>query len=157
MSDTEVRLISKYAPIIMVLATILPPYYTGLEGFAGQPGESIRMIVYALLWAIYPPSSRHNGLEIFTYSSLSTGLSIGFINIIFALQVIRYIRGDASRKSTLVAGALTLVLPIVSLLVAWPLMVVSGTFAYIGPIPIQLITGLLLMRFAGPKEITASW
>lgn len=130
---------------------------TALSGFGGQPGEPMSMVVYALLWAIYPQSSRHDGLEILTYSSLSAGFSFGFFNIIFAFQVVRYIRGEASRKNTLVAGAFTLVLPIVSLIVAWPIMFISGTFAYIGPIPIQLVTGLLLMHFAGPKEITSSW
>jgi hypothetical protein len=40
---------------------------------------------------------------------------------------------------------------------ALPFMLSWGIFVYIGPIPIQLAIGLLLMHFAGPKEITSPW
>jgi hypothetical protein len=36
-------------------------------------------------------------------------------------------------------------------------MAASGVFVYIGPIPVQLVTGLLLMYLAGPKEPVAPW
>jgi len=156
MSDVEGRLIRKYASLIMALATVVPPYTTFLYGFGGHDGH-VSIIMYALFWAIYPPESMMGGLQILNYFSLTAGLSLGFFNIIFAFQVIRYIRGKTSKRSTLVVGALTLVLPIISLIVAWPVMLSSGVFVYIGPIPIQLATGLLLMRLAGPKEITSPW
>lgn len=150
------RLNWKYASIIMVLATVVPPYTTFLYGFSGHDGH-VSIAMYALFWAIYPPVSSIGGLHVLDYYSLTAGLSLGFFNIIFAFQVIRFIRGKASKKSTLVAGALTLVLPIISLIAALPNMLSSGAFVYIGPIPIQLATGLLLMHFAGPKEITSPW
>lgn len=156
MSDVDGRLIRKYASIIMVLATVVPPYTTFLYGFGGHNGH-VSIAMYALFWAIYPPASSIGGLQILTYYSLTAGLSLGFFNIIFAFQVIRYIRGTASKKSTLVAGALSLVLPIISLIAALPNMLASGAFVYIGPIPVQLATGLLLMHLAGPKEITSPW
>ena len=156
MPDTEEPFISKYAIIIMALATVVPPFTTFLYGVGGHDNR-VSVALYALFWAIYPPESAISGLQMVNYYSLTAGLSLGFFNILFALQVIRYIRGDAGRRSTLIAGVLTLVIPIISSIVSLPIMLSSGYFVYIGPIPIQLITGLLLMRFAGPKEITAPW
>ena len=158
MSDVEGRLIRKYASLIMALATVVPPYTTFLYGFGGHDGHmSVSVAIYALFWAIYPPESSLGGLHVLNYYSLTAGLMLGFFNLIFAFQVIRYIRGKTSKRSTLVAGALTLVLPIISLIAALPVMLSSGVFVYIGPIPIQLATGFLLMHFAGPKEITSPW
>ncbi len=156
MSTVAGRLSWKYASIIMLLVTVLPPYMTFLYGFGGHD-RHVSIVMYALFWAIYPPESSIGGFHVLDYFSLTSGLSLGFFNIIFAFQVIRYIRGEASRKSTLVAGALSLVLPIISLIAAWPAMLSSGVFVYIGPIPIQLAIGLLLMHLAGPKEITSPW
>ncbi len=156
MSDVDGRLIPKYASLIMALATVVPPYTTFLYGFGGHDGH-VSIAIYALFWAIYPPESSLGGLQVLNYYSLTAGLMLGFFNIIFAFQVIRYIRGKTSKRSTLVAGALTLVLPILSLVAALPVMLSSGVFVYIGPIPIQLATGLLLMHLAGPKEITSPW
>ena len=140
----------------MALATVVPPFTTFLYGVGGH-NNRVSVALYALFWAIYPPESGISGLQMVNYNSLTAGFSLGFFNILFALQVICYIRGDASRRNTLIAGALTLVLPIISLIVSLPIMLSSGYFVYIGPIPIQLITGLLLMRYAGPKEVTVPW
>ncbi|MFW9843181.1 MAG: hypothetical protein ACFFEV_01265 [Candidatus Thorarchaeota archaeon] len=165
MSNAERRFIPKYASLIIVLVTVIPPYSSFLYGMIVHSGQtSLVVATYAISWVIYPhppplppPFSSFGGLQILTLNSLIEGPLLGIFNIIFAFQVIRYIRGKASKKRTLVAGALTLVLPIMSLIVALPLMFSSGVFVYVGPIPIQLISGLLLMHLAGPKEITSPW
>jgi hypothetical protein len=156
------RLSWKHASIIIALATVVPPYTTFLYGFGGHSGGDghiyyVSVAVYALLWAIYPADSSMRGLQVLNEYALPTTLPLGFFNIIFAFQVIRFIRGEASRRNTRLAGALTLVLPIISLIVALPTMISLGALAYIGPIPIQLVTGLLLMYLAGPKEPTSPW
>ena len=156
MSDVEGRFNWKYASIIMALATAVPPYTTFLWGFGGHD-HRVSIATYALFWAIYPSESSIGGLQVLNSYSVPIGISLGFFNILFAFQVIRYIKGASSKRKTLVVGALTLVLPIISLIVSWPAMISSGIFVYIGPIPIQLVTGLLLMHLAGPKEITSPW
>jgi len=159
MPDLAGRLGWKHASIIIALATVVPPYTTFLYGFGGHSGhiDHVSIATYALLWAIYPPESSMSGLQVLNYYALSTGLPLGFFNIIFAFQVIRFTRGATSKRNTLLVGALTLVLPITSLIVTLPAMVSSGFFVYIGPIPIQLAAGLLLMYLAGPKEPTSPW
>ncbi|MFW9843184.1 MAG: hypothetical protein ACFFEV_01280 [Candidatus Thorarchaeota archaeon] len=159
MSDAEGELVSKYATVIMALATLIPPFMTIFHGLSGHDGHltGVSVTTYALFWAIYPPTSSPSGLQVMTYYSLSAGLPLGFFNIIFAFQVIRFIRGRSSKRKTLVVGALTFVIPIISLIIALPAMISFGVFVYIGPIPIQLAIGLILMHFAGPKEVTSPW
>ena len=158
MSNVEERFNRKNASIIMALMTLVAPYTVFLNGYTFSDGQSsMSTTIYALFWGLYPPETGMGGLQVLTFFTLTAGLSLGFFNIIFAIQVIRYVRGETGRKSTLVAGVLTLVLPIISLIIALPFMLSSEIFVYIGPIPIQLVTGLLLMHFAGPKEITSPW
>ncbi len=92
---------------------------------------------------------------------LSTSLLCIF-NILFAIQVVRFCKGDASKKSALLSGVLTLILPV---LMAWQAyswylqeyIQQTENFVYVGPIPIQLIIGLLLIRFAGPWNVKGPW
>ena len=162
MPDLAGRLSWKHASVLIALATVVPPYTTFLYGFGGHSGGEghiyyVSVAVYALFWAIYPQDSSMRGLQVLNEYALPTGLSLGFFNIICAFRVIRFTRGATSKRNTLLVGALTLVLPITSLIVTLPAMVSSGFFVYIGPIPIQLAAGLLLMYLAGPKEPTKPW
>ncbi len=142
----------KQAAIIMILMTLIPPYTTFLLGFSEH---RVYAAVYALLWAINPPGAM--GFQILNYSALSMGIPLGIFNIIFAIQVVRYAREKAGKMSTLLAGCLTLFLPLTSLLVTLPFMIMNSYFIYIGPIPIQLITGLFLMKTARKPEPTQPW
>ena len=113
--------------------------------------------MYALLWVIYPSEAGVSGLQVLNYYALYSGLSLGFFNIIFAYQVIRFTRGKTSRRKTLIVAALTLFIPLIAILYGWPVMFSSRVFAYVGPIPIQLITGLSLMHLAGQEQSTSPW
>ena len=142
----------KQASIIMTLVTVIPPYTTFLLGF----GEfEVYAAVYALLWAINPPGAF--GLQILNSEALSMGLPLGVFNILFAIQVVKYAKEEAGKMSTLLAGCLTLILPLTSLLITLPFMIMNSYFVYIGPIPIQLITGLFLMKAARTPEPSQPW
>ena len=154
MSSIAERLNWKHASIIMALATVMPPHTTLVYGIDGQ---SVYIVIIALFWAIYPPVAAVSGFRMLDDYSLPGGFYIGFFNIVFAFMVIRFIRGDSSKRKTLAVGALTTLIPLVSLVFTWPLMVSKESFPYLGPIPIQLAIGLLLMRFIGPKEPTTPW
>jgi hypothetical protein len=156
MVDIERRLLSKYATPIMVLATVVPPYTTFLFGIFGLDNH-VSISTYAVLWVVYPSEAGVSGLQVLNFYALYSGLSLGFFNIVFAIQVVRFIKGKSKKRNTLLAGALTLFVPTTAILAAWPVMIAARVFVYIGPIPIQLVTGLLLIHFAGPKEITSPW
>ena len=154
------RFLDKWAELIMVLATLVPPFMTI---FYGLDGRGIYVAVTALFWAIFPPVAPANGLapasgfQILDGNWLQGSLPLGFFNIVFAFQVIRYIRGRSGKWKTLAAGATTLVVPIISFIFYLRYMIMNDYFVYIGPIPIQLVIGLLLMRSLGPKEPTKPW
>ncbi|TFG32764.1 hypothetical protein EU528_02310 [Candidatus Thorarchaeota archaeon] len=154
MSNKEWRFLSKWAVLIMALATLVPPFMTILYGVDGQ---SIHVSITALFWGIFPPVAPASGFQILDDYWLPGSLSLGFFNIIFAFLVIRYIRGETSKRKTLVVGAMTIVVPLIAFFSALPLMISREVFAYIGPIPIQYVIGRLLMHFAGPKEVTTPW
>ena len=156
MSDLPAKLSEKYALVIMGLATVIPPYTTLLSGFGGHD-HHVSISINALFWAIFPSEFSFGGLQVLNLNALSFGIPLGFFNIIFAFQVIRFLRGETSRKRTLLAGISTLVIPLASLIMALPFMLTWGVFVYIGPIPIQLVTGLILVYYFGPKEITSPW
>ena len=159
MSNLRESFNEKYVILIMTLVTVVPPYTTLLSGFGGHGHQisNVSISIHALLWAIFPPEFSYGGLQILNLIALSFGIPLGFLNIIFAFQVVRYFRGETSKRRTLLAGISTLIVPFTSLIIVLPIMISSGLYVYIGPIPVQLITGLLLMYFAGPKEPTSPW
>ena len=156
MSDLPAKLSEKYALIIMGLVTVIPPYTTLLSGFGGHD-HHVSISINALFWAIFPSEVSFGGLQVLNLNALSFGIPLGFFNIIFAFQVIRFLRGDTSRRRTLLSGISTLVIPLASLIMALPFMLTWGIFVYIGPIPVQLVTGLILVYYFGPKEPTTPW
>jgi hypothetical protein len=156
----EWRFLDKWAELIMALATLIPPFMTM---FYALDGRGIYVATTALFWAIFPSVDPANGLtpssgfQILDGSWLQGSLPLGFFNIVFAFQVIRYIRGKSSKRRTLAAGAMTLVIPVIAFFFSLRHMITNEYFVYIGPIPIQLAIGLILMRFLSPKEPTAPW
>ncbi len=156
MSDLAERLNEKYVILIMVLVTVISPFTTLLSSFGGHD-HHVSISINALFWAIFPSEFSFGGLQVLNLISLSFGIPLGFFNIVFAFQVVRYFRGETSKRRTFLAGISTLIIPFASLIMALPLMISSGWYVYIGPIPVQLVTGLILVYFAGPKESTSPW
>jgi hypothetical protein len=154
MSGKEWRPLDKWAELIMALATLVPPFMTV---FSGLDGRGIYVAVTALFWAIFPPTAPASGFQLLDAHWLQGSLPLGFFNIVFAFQVIRYIRGKSGKRRTLAVGAMTLVIPLMAFFFSLRHMIINEFFVYIGPIPIQLATGLLLMRFLAPEEPTTPW
>jgi hypothetical protein len=157
---------------LMILVTLVFPV-TALWQGGHRSGEEwiVDVSIIAVLWIYLPPYWDMNsgafgvwggGLHILNPSATIITLILTIFNLIFAVQVIRFCKGEASKRSALVSGLLSLVLP---LLMAWQaysmyvieFMLGTGLFVYVGPIPIQLIIGLVLMRFAGPWKIDTIW
>jgi hypothetical protein len=154
MKDFAGRLSWKHASIIMALATLVPPFMTV---FSHLDGQSISVAIVALIWAIFPPSSPTSGFQILDGNWLQGSLPLGFFNIVFAFQVIRFIRGKSSKVKTLAVGVMTIIIPMIAFFGMLPYMISRQIFVYVGPIPIQLVIGLFLMRFFAPEEPTTPW
>ena len=133
-------------------------------------------MIYSILWAYIPPGANWElaGTSIFGLflpvdpSSVFYGLHIlnplilmwipmyGFFNILFAVLVIRHIQNKTSMKKTIIAGLLTLAIPLYQTFLFLPYLLTIGPY-YIGPIPIQLIVGILIARKYSPKPVDAPW
>ncbi len=158
-------LVSLFIPFAVFFWTIV-----GNSSTAGN-------LVYALLWAYIPEGANNSipGTSIFGVSipvdtnSIFYGFHIvdpmvlqwiplfGIFNVIFIVQIIRYTREKSSFRSTLIVGLLTLAIPLFQTITYWQRLITIDQYYYFGPIPIQLIVGLLIMRFYGPKPIDRPW
>ncbi|TFG97429.1 hypothetical protein E4H12_08600 [Candidatus Thorarchaeota archaeon] len=154
MSDKEWRFLDKWAELIMVLATIVPPFMTIVFMV---DGGVVSIAILALFWAIFPPAAPVSGFQMLNINYFQGTLIFGFFNIVFAFQVIRFIRGKSGKIKTLAAGAMTIVVPLIAFIFAMRYMIMFQYFTYVGPIPIQFVIGLLLMHFVPPEEPTTPW
>ena len=73
----------------------------------------------------------------------------------------RFCENRASKRAGLLIGGLSLLLPSLQALMGVDYVMDffygTGIFVYVGPIPVQLIIGLILMRFAGPWKVQVPW
>jgi len=137
-----------------------------------QANELVRgVVVAALLWNIqlsYWILYSEIGISIVGVNILnpyhilsSTIMSI--VNIIFAIQVIRFCKKQTSKRITIAIGILTLIFPFLIFIPWWSYQNAiqfwerSGLIIYYGPIPILLIIGLIIMRYVGPWKVTKPW
>ncbi len=146
----------------MIVVTVLFPFgiYPSLwfiESYTiGQTTiNSASVVLLSFLWA-YSPSSFIGGFIVLEPSWIIYGLAAGVFNILFAVQVVRYCRDMISWNELVWTALLTLVIPTLSLATLLPTMMATGVYAYLGPVPIQLLIGLWIARRAGiPVEHNA--
>ena len=133
----------KQIAIIMTLVTVISPNTTYLLGI---DEHEVYIAVYALLWSINLQGTFD--LHVLNGPFPAMGILLGVFNILFAFQIVQYAREEVGKTSVLIFGCLTLVMPLILLVVALPHMITYSQFVYIGPIPIQLLIGLVLMSVA---------
>ncbi|MFW9843182.1 MAG: hypothetical protein ACFFEV_01270 [Candidatus Thorarchaeota archaeon] len=146
---------ANWARLIMVITTLVAPF--GVYFFS-LSNSSISVSIHAILWGLMPEESGPSGSFIFDlYIIIGRGLFYGLFNIWFGFEVIRYFNNYTRRRAVIISGILSIVYPFVLTVVAWPWIIQSESFVYLGPIPIQLIIGFLLMYFLHPEEPTDPW
>ncbi|MFW9800978.1 MAG: hypothetical protein ACFFD9_11120 [Candidatus Thorarchaeota archaeon] len=146
------RLTPLHVGFILLLTMLLVPQ--AMRYYHTTYPESTGISVIAFLWAINYTSDE--GLRIFIASLSDIGLSIllfgpGFL---FIFQVIRYCQEEVGRTSTLILGVIS-VCPVL-ILMTMP-SVIGGVLPTTFPLPTLFITGLILMRIAGPEPPTTPW
>ena len=157
--------------IIMTIVTLLIPYNALFQG-GHRTGDEwvVDVTIMAVLWVQFPSywdsntgafGSRGGGLRLLDPIIIINTLPFWIVNLLFAIQAIRFRKGDASNTSTIACGILTLALPLLSVLTGWSYVIeytsFTGNLVYIGPIPVQLITGLLLVRFSKHWRVITPW
>ena len=176
MSEKKGPLLPISVLFVWILITLFVPFAVFYYVLAGNMASMGPNIIYALLWAYIPsanldiagtsifgiflpidPSSVFYGFHILNPLVLLWAPVNGFFNILFAVQVIRYIQDKTSMKKMLIAGVLTFTIPLYQAFLFLPHLLMIGHFYYIGPIPIQLIVGILIARKYSPKPMDAPW
>ena len=154
MNETEDSI--KWAKWIMVITTLLAP--SGVYFFSLRNDSIITVSIHAILWGIMPEQSSSSGSIIFgSYIIVGRGLFYGIFNIWFGFEVLRYFKDYNRKRTAILAGVLTIAYPLALAIISWPWIRFSETFVYMGPIPIQLVIGLLLMKYFGEPEIREPW
>ncbi|MDF1537985.1 MAG: hypothetical protein P1Q69_03690 [Candidatus Thorarchaeota archaeon] len=123
---------------LIIVLTAFAPFGT----FSHGTKYAYETIIYSFIVTLRFYNGEFVAIQILDFWNLFTTSLIGIITIIFGVQIIKYIRGDASKWSVYLLGGLTLVIPI-------GLVIVTGIhdlLVYQGPIPIQMIVGLLIVR-----------
>ena len=138
--------------VIMGVATLLAPF--GVYFFSG--GDPISVSIHAILWGIMPEGTGIGGVSFLNYIVVGRGLFYGVFNIWFGIEVVRHFSDSTRRRAATIAGVLSLLYPVIWAIIALPWLI-AGSLVYLGPIPIQLIVGLIVMRYTGQPEIISAW
>ncbi len=145
---------AKWAKWIMVIATLITPF--GVY-FQSLNDSTISVSVNAILWGTLPEYNVSGSIIYDSYIIIGRGLFYGIFNIWFGFEVIRYFKDHTRKREAIIAGVLSIVYPLALAITSWQWISYSDTFVYIGPIPIQLVIGLLLMKYFGEAQLHEPW
>lgn len=139
----------------MGITTLLAPF--GVYAFSVR-NSILTVSLHAILWGIMPEDFVYNGSILFDmYIIIGRGVFYGIFNIWFGIEVIRYFNDYTRRRMAILSGILSLIYPFAMVIISWPWLHTSTTFEYLGPIPIQFVVGLLLMKYFGEPKLREPW
>lgn len=139
----------------MATLTLVVPFGVFWQG---SRGGSVETAIYSMIWVLRLQQGAFYTFHAFELAYTFTAVSTGIFSILFAIQVVRCFKGDASRKLVHILGILTMLFPVV---LGIPMMFTAleryEVLLYMGPIPIQLAVGILFLRKTEPVMITSPW
>ena len=145
----------RLAKLIMGITTLFAPF--GVYAFSVR-NSILTVSMHAVLWGIMPEQVGNTGSILFDmYIIIGRGLFYGIFNIWFGIEVIRYFDDYTRRRMAIRSGILSLLYPFAMVIISLPWLLHSTTFEYLGPIPIQFIVGLLLMKYFGEHKPSEPW
>ena len=127
-------------------------FTTEMELYGVSPGI-IAMIMFVISivfpFGIIPGEQFFPISLIFVFVNPIIFLPATILNILFAVWIVRYYQAKSSKDSVYVLGILSVILPSILMLY------LTGLSMVIYPIPIQFLTGIILLwKFVGPYVIT---
>lgn len=143
--------------VVLAISTLAVPYAVipWTVNFTHDSVMTVRGAVFAILWVILPWDSYPSGFQLLSPTYVQLGVILGIFNILFGVQVHRFCRKRTSWNKVILSGALTLVIPFVFLAVFLSSLLAHPT--YIGPIPIQLLIGLIIAWLLKTPEEETPW
>ena len=145
----------RLAKLIIGITTLFAPF--GVYPFSVR-NDVLIVSMHAMLWGIMPDVfANQNSIFLDIYTIIGRGLFYGIFNIWFGIEVIRYINDNTRRRLAICSGILSLIYPFAIVAISWPWLQYSTTIEYLGPIPLQFVIGLLLMRYFRKQEPLGPW
>ncbi|MFX1579276.1 MAG: hypothetical protein ACFFBJ_06475 [Promethearchaeota archaeon] len=150
----RVRKVAIEAGLLVLSITVLSPFF--FQGTIGLNGH-LDIIMYTLLWywSLTPSDSMifylHDAWTIVQY------LPIVCLRFPFAYFMMRYYEGKTTSERLIMAGALGEIPPFLVAFVNLSLNSGPWLGQYIGPMPLHLLVGLILVKLKPPPTITGPW
>jgi len=137
---------------VMVMAALLAPIVVQTTWYTAE------ITIISLLWSlvlvspnleILPPGFMFNWERIVLSHPLVVIAFLVFaaIRVVFALLVVRYVKGSATATRTIGFGLFAELLPAPLA----PILIFPGTYVWT-PVPIALVVALILMKLGRPKS-----
>ncbi|MGD2072206.1 MAG: hypothetical protein PVG65_01805 [Candidatus Thorarchaeota archaeon] len=135
----------------MLFMTLVVPFFVTIAGSERNGGMTINGIVFiATLWGIGPIGSSDIQFHVFLSYDIIPTFLLSVPNIIFSGQIVRYLMGKTSHQRTLIFGILGFLFPFIITINLMIAILLHGYLAYAGPLPFQIIIGLILMKYLEP-------
>jgi len=149
------ELTKRQVTYLMATLTLVVPFGVFWQG---ARSGNVETAIYSMLWVLRLQHGEFYAFHVFDLAYSFTAVTTGIFSILFAIQVVRCFKGDASRKLVHILGILTMLFPVV---LGVPMMFTAleryEVLLYMGPVPIQLAVGILLLRKTEPVMITSPW
>jgi len=142
----------------MVLTTVFAPIAAIPMTSTTDEITTTSNVLSALVWHLGKSLGWEGwGIKVGELSMFSPGVMMSDMlwtlpTVPFAYLVIRYLEGRSSKTSVYITGVLSIIIPLVLGILSMSALLDRGFMVYGGPIPIQLIIGLLLVEGRAPQE-----
>ena len=143
--------------VLILVITVIIPYavlpWTWWSDTDFEIYTGVAMV--SIFWILFPLEATPSGLVFLNPEYIPISSLFGVFNLIFALQIYRFCGAKSSEQNVIASGLLTLLIPIIFMILNHPSLVLNQT--YIGPIPIQLVIGVLIMKLFETKYLETPW
>ncbi|NHI89170.1 MAG: hypothetical protein EAX87_06570 [Candidatus Thorarchaeota archaeon] len=139
--------------LVLLIAVLSPFFFVGGIGSRGQ----LSIIMFTLLWSwsIDPVGP----MEFYIHYAWTIAQYFPFVCFRppFAYLMIRYYEGKTTGERLIMAGLLGEVPP--CLVTFMSISLYTGAFLgqFVGPLPLHLLTGLILVKLKPPPTISSPW
>ncbi|MHA1771770.1 MAG: hypothetical protein ACTSYL_07555 [Candidatus Thorarchaeota archaeon] len=142
--------------IIMFLAcAFTPALVMPAYSYYGGGGTSINYMVYALLWSYIPDYWQQ--VSKFTFldpTSMVISFPFTLPMLIFAYGVVRYTQNRISLARLIGSAILSILVPLLITISYFIFVISNGGLGYVGPVPIHLLIGVLIIKKVKQPEVT---
>ncbi|MDF1537399.1 MAG: hypothetical protein P1Q69_00640 [Candidatus Thorarchaeota archaeon] len=140
---------------LMTVLTLVVPFGVFWQGGSERGAETA---IYSMIWVLRLQNGEFYAVHAFDLAYTLTAATTGIFSILFAIQVVRCFKGEASRRLAYIIGVLTMLFPVA---LGVPMMLYTldmhSIFLYMGPVPIQLVVGIVLILKTEPVIISGPW